>query len=454
MRTKALLGSTSARLSFVFAVIIIAAFLLAGITIWAATHGTAESELRQAIELEVSAIETELKTEGLDAAVAAVKARTELPGAFEYWLSDPSGVPLVRSFPEMRGPEGWRHIDVREVAIGTERHHDMLVLTERLPGGVVLSVGDDFGRARAVQNSVLTTLSAVGGVTLLACLVVGIFVTRRALSRMEVLDATLAKVASGDIEARFPVRQGSNSDIERIGTAVNAMLHRIEQLLADVRRVSGDIAHDLRTPITHLQQRLERANSAPARSEQIAAIEAAQDKVEEILKIFGALLRFSEIRAGPSRYRMNEVDLATVAEKVADAYRPDVEESGHTLTLSVGKHCAVMGDADLLTQAVANLIENAMRHTPPGTPITVRADSDGGAPRIEVIDNGPGIPAADRQRVLEPFTRLDTSRTTPGSGLGLSMVSAIADCHDARLVLGNAEPGLRVSIEFGSDTQH
>ena len=453
MRTSALLGSTSARLSFVFAVLIIASFLLAGATIWVATRGTAESELRQAIQLEVSAIQTELRTEGLNAAIGAVQARAEHPGSFEYWLAEPNGSRLVGDFPDMRGPEGWRHVEVSEGTAGVESRREMLVLTKQLPGGIVLSVGDDFGRARAVQNSVLTTLAAVGGITLLACLIVGILVTRRALSGMELLDATLAKVASGDIEARFPSREGSNSDVERVGIAVNAMLDRIEQLLADVRRVSRDIAHDLRTPITHLQQRLELAKSATSQQEQIEAIEAAQEKVEEILRIFGALLRLSEIRTGPAPDRMQRLDLSEVVEKVADAYRPDVEEAGHRLVLQSGQPCPVMGDADLLTQAVANLIENAMRHTPAGTQITVRVDAGGGPPRIEVNDDGPGIPAGERQHVLEPFRRLDQSRSTPGSGLGLSMVAAIAEYHAARLILGDAGPGLRVTIELpGQDT--
>ena len=454
MRIDALLRSTSARVSFVFAVLITAAFLFAGVAIWAATRNTAESELRQAIQLEVSAIETEYQTEGLEAAVAAVRARAERPGAFEYWMADSGGAPLVGDFPGMHGPEGWHHFQVSEDSVGAEKRREMLVLTENLGDGVELSVGDDFGRARAVQQSVLTTLAAVGGFALLASLVVGILVAKRALSGMALLDATLARVAAGDIEARFPVRESSNSDIERIGIAVNAMLDRIEQLMADVRRVSRDVAHDLRTPITHLQQRLEEAESAASRSEQIEAIDAAQHKVDEILRIFGALLRLSEIHSSSSRDHMDELNLASVAEKVADAYRPDAEESGHALTFGASGNCEVVGDADLLMQAVANLIENAMRHTPAGTEIVVRAVAESNTPRIEVIDNGPGIPAADRQRVLEPFMRLDASRTTPGSGLGLSMVAAIAELHGARLDLGDAGPGLRATIEFGHRPGH
>lgn len=448
MRTSRLLQSTSARLSLAYAALIVAAFFVSGVVIWIAARDTAESELRQDIELEVNAIETELETEGLEAAIAAIEARAEHPGAFEYWVTGTDGKHLVGDFPDMQGPAGWRHMIVSDAADGAESREEMLVLTERLGDGVMLSVGDDIGRARAVQDSVLVTLGWIGGGTLLTCLLVGVLVTKRVLSRMEMLDTTLAKVAAGDIEARFPVQRGSGSDIERVGAAVNAMLDRIERLVADVRRVSRDIAHDLRTPITHLQQRLEEANAAPGRADRLAAIEGAQAKVGEILRTFDALLRLSEIEAGPARQRMKAVDLATVGERVVDAYRPDAEESGHHLTLSVTPARPVVGDVDLLTQALANLIENAMHHTPTGTRIDVRIGDDGAVVRLAVVDNGPGIPGEDRQRVLEPFVRLDQSRTTPGSGLGFSLVAAIARFHGAKLTLANSGPGLAASLEF------
>lgn len=447
MRAEPLLRSTSARLSLGYAGLILAAFAISGGVIWIATRDTAESELRQSIELEINAIETELKTEGLEAAIGAIKARAEHPGAFEYWVEDAGGHHLAGDFPDMHGPEGWHHVVVREDAPGAERREDMLILTERLPGGIVLSVGDDLGRARAVQDAVLAILTIVGAGALLGSLIFGVLVTRRILSRMALLDATLERVAAGEIAARFPVR-GSASDVERVGLAVNAMLDRIERLVSDVRRFSRDIAHDLRTPLTQLQQRLEQAKFAAARADQLEAIEGAQMKVADILRIFDALLRLSEIEAGAARSRVKRLDMAALAEKVADAYRPDVEESGHALALHVSGPCMVLGDEDLLAQAVANLIENAMLHTPPGTPICVRVDTARGHVTLAVIDKGPGIAPGDREHVLEPFARLDQSRTMPGSGLGLSIVAAIARFHSASLVLDDARPGVRASIEF------
>lgn len=448
MRPDAFLRSTSARLALVYAGLLVAAFALVGILTWAAARDTAESELREEIELEVAAIETELQTEGLEAAIAAIKARAEHPGAFEYWVTDANDRRIVGDFPEMAGADGWRHMAIGEDAAGAEQREEMLVLTEALPGGVRLSVGDDLGRARAVQNSILATLASIGSAAVLACLVLGVHVTRRILSRMDALDATLAKVAAGDIEARFPVRSSTTDDVERIGSGVNAMLDRIETLVADVRRVSRDVAHDLRTPLTHLQQRLEQAKTEPTEAGRIEAIDGAQAKIAEVLRIFDALLRLSEIQSGGAKRRFVRVDVDALAEKLADAYRPDAEESGRQILVAAERHCTVAGDSDLLAQALANLIENAMRHTLVGTQIRIRVAGDETRIRLEVADTGPGVPAQDRARVLEPFMRLDKSRTTPGSGLGLSLVAAIAEVHGAKLLLEDAEPGLEVVLDF------
>jgi signal transduction histidine kinase len=431
--------------------LIVAAFLTAGVITWIVARGTAESELRENISLEISAIETELRTEGLEAAIAAIRARTEHPGAFEYWMTDARGIRLFGDYPDMQGPEGWRHMVAREDAIGAETREEMLIQTARLPGGILLSVGEDLGRARAVQDGVLTSLAWIGGGAVIASLVVGVFVTRRVLSRMDTLDATLARVATGDMDARFPIRHRSNSDLDRIGMAVNTMLERIKALVADIRRVSRDIAHDLRTPISHLQQHLEQAKSAETAADRLLALDGAQAKVTEILRIFDALLRLSEIEAGGARDRMRATDLAAVAEKVTDAYRPDVEDIGQSLNLRIIASRPVMGDADLLAQAIANLVENAMWHAPAGTEITVRIDADESSVKLTVSDDGPGIAESDRSRVLQPFVRLDPSRTTRGSGLGLSLVSAIASFHGAKLSLGDGSPGLIVCLEFQAE---
>ena len=440
--------STSVRLSALYAGLVVTSFLLVGIVIWLAARHSAEKELRQDIELEFTAIRTELESEGLAATVAAIDARAEHPGALEYWFADSHGERLAGDFPELDGPGGWRFVTVEdEKNEGAGRREDMLVFTDTLPGGSRLSVGDDLRRARAVQNAVLRTLASVGTAAVLLCLVVGVLATRQALSRIKALSQTFEKVTGGDIAARFPAA-GSTSDVEQIGVGVNKMLDRVEELVADIRRVSRDVAHDLRTPLTHLQHRLEQAKHAKDASSRVAAIEGAQQKAAEILRIFDAIVRLAEIEAGAGRHRFKTVDLAAIVERVVDAYRPDIEEADHAVEVTELESCTVLGDEDLLSQAIANLLENATRHTPAGTNIRLRVLSNGSSRGCEIVDDGPGVPADAIDLIQKPFTRLDESRTTPGSGLGLSLVSAIAAFHNATLSIAAANPGLRVSLTF------
>jgi signal transduction histidine kinase len=448
MLSKGFLQSTSVRLSIVYSGLIVTAFVIVGVLTWFAARNSAEAELRQDMALEVAAIRTEFETEGLDAALAAINARAEHPGAFSYWVADRRGAGLAGGFPELDGPNGWRHITRSGNDLSPERQEEMLILTETLPDGTRLSVGDNIARARAVQNAMLETLAAIGAAAVIVCLLVGIFITRRVLSRIETLSATLESVAGGDITARFPVGSSARSDVDRIGAEVNAMLDRIEQLIADVRRVSRDVAHDLRTPLTHLQQRLELARSESDGHERAVAIDGALQKAGEIIRIFDAISRLSEIEAGAAKQRFTEVNLVSVVEKVADAYRPDLEECGHSLRVCVRTPCWVLGDEDLLTQALANLLENAMHHTPAGTHIEISVDARSGMSILEVTDNGPGVARADHERILKPFMRLDQSRTTPGSGLGLSLVAAVARLHGAELIFSDAAPGLKVTLVF------
>ena len=430
--------------------LVVTSFLLVGVVTWLSASHSAEKELRQDIELEFVAIRTELESEGLVATIAAIDARAEHPGALEYWFEGPDGKRLAGDFSEMGGPDGWHFVTVDdERGKRAGRREEMLVFTDTLPGGSRLSVGDDLRRARTVQNAVLRTLASVGTAAVLLCLVVGVLATRHALSRIKALSTTFEKVTAGDIAARFPT-SGSASDVEQIGVGVNRMLERIQALVADIRRVSRDVAHDLRTPLTHLQQRLELATHANSTAERIAAVEGAQQKAEEILRIFDAIVRLAEIEANAGKPPFTRVDLAAIAEKVADAYRPDIEESDHTLEAADLAPCPVLGDEDLLSQAIANLVENAAHHTPPGTHIRLRVFASGTSRGFEVVDDGPGVPAAAVGLIQKPFTRLDESRTTPGSGLGLSLVAAIARFHNAKLSIGDAGPGLRVSLTFST----
>ncbi|MEQ1617460.1 MAG: HAMP domain-containing sensor histidine kinase, partial [Terricaulis sp.] len=204
--------------------------------------------------------------------------------------------------------------------------------------------------------------------------------------------------------------------------------------------------HDLRTPLTHVRQKLEVAAASPDPAAAQEAIRLAQNEIDGILRTFAAMLRLSEIEAGSARSRFAALDLVSLVERVVDAYRPDIEAAGQTLRVDLDDAAPVNGDDDLVAQALANLIENAMRHAGADATILVRLRSRPTETRLEVADNGPGVSADDRGRILEPFIRLDKSRSTPGAGLGLAIVAAIARLHDAGLVLENAAPGLRVAL--------
>jgi signal transduction histidine kinase len=220
--------------------------------------------------------------------------------------------------------------------------------------------------------------------------------------------------------------------------------------MESLRQVSSDVAHDLRTPLTRLYQRLEDARAhAQSMADYDSAIDAATSEAQRLLDIFSALLRIAQVEGSSSSAGVGDVDLTAVAETVVDAYRLDVEEAGHALTTTISQGVVVSGDKELLTQALANLVENALRHTPLGTRIDVRLEgsSETGA-LLSVEDDGPGVAEADLPRLIDRFYRGERSRTTPGNGLGLSLVSAVAELHSATLVLNAMKPGLRVILSF------
>ena len=453
------MASTGIRLSLIYSGLVIASFTLAIALTWLAARSAAESELRARIQLEVEAMSAEIRDEGIAAAVAAIEVRAERPGALEYWLVDRTGQPLAGDLPLMITPDGWHHVDLPDATPGAENREEMLVLTVTMADGSRLSVGDDLRRAVAVRDAVLRALLWIGMVTVVFGLIVGVIATRRSLAQVDALTATLDEVSAGRLDARFkPRATGPANDLDQLGMSVNRMLDHIDELVRSLRRVSSDVAHDLRTPLSHVQQRLEQAHAARTPEERLHAIEAAENKVGEVLRAFDAILRLAEIEAGAAKSRFVAVDAVALVERVADAYRPDIEASGRTLETTADDGLSVRGDGELLAQALANLVENAMRHTPAGTCIKLCATRTGNKVQLVVSDNGPGIPASQRAEVLQPFMQLDSSRgvsgpgsesgTGPGFGLGLSIVAAIARLHDAELELADASPGLRVVLSF------
>jgi signal transduction histidine kinase len=267
------------------------------------------------------------------------------------------------------------------------------------------------------------------------------------LRRIDTITRTSRAIMEGDLAARIPER-GTHDEIDQLVASLNAMLARIQQLMDGLRQVSSDIAHDLRTPLGRLRQHLEDARErATTTADYSAATEAAIEEADALLETFSALLRIAQVEAGAQKSAFAPFDVSALLKSLGETYEPVAEDSHHALEVQVEPGAALTGDRQLIAQLVSNLLENALRHTPEGTKVrlALRRQADGF--EIEVADNGPGIPAPEHDKVFDRFYRLDRSRSTSGSGLGLAMVKAIAGLHGLAIRLEDAKPGLRVVLQ-------
>jgi signal transduction histidine kinase len=276
--------------------------------------------------------------------------------------------------------------------------------------------------------------------------------SRNLLRRVEQVNRTSERVMAGNLSDRVPLR-GTSDEFDQLAVNLNRMLDQIERLMTAMREVTDDVAHDLRTPLSRLRTRLERALVAPsevgasAGSAQNEAIRAAIEEADRLLATFNALLRIAELESGARHDQTEPLDLSEVARSAAELYEPVAEEKGFTLTVLAEPGVTIRGDRHLLSQALANLLDNAIKYAGGGE-LELRVFPEDGQAVLEVTDQGPGIAEADRQSVLDRFVRLEPSRTTPGNGLGLSLVRAIVQRHDGSVTLDDNSPGLRVRMKF------
>ena len=286
------------------------------------------------------------------------------------------------------------------------------------------------------------------GVTIALTLVGGLAIGAMLLRRVDDVNQAASAIMNGDLSRRIPVPSRTD-ELGGLAQSLNRMLARMEELMDNLRHVTSNIAHDLRSPLGRHRQRLETVRIKPrSSSEYEAAIDASIKDTETILKTFDAMLRIAQIEAGTPRERFSQVELSDIANNVLDALAAVAEDGSRQFTGRIEPGITVRGDRELLTQMLVNLVENSLHHTPEGTNIELCIAMPDGRVRITVIDDGPGIPASERDRVFHRFYRLDASRSTPGSGLGLSFVLAVVKLHDAMISLEDNSPGLRVVITF------
>lgn len=320
---------------------------------------------------------------------------------------------------------------------------------ERMAGGVLV-IGESRAPLGELRETFLVLLALSLAPTVLVSLGAGAMIAARARRRVDQIEATLARLSEGALDARIPAEPGREDDLARIGAQINRMAAAQEASTEALRQVSTDIAHDLKTPLQRMAVILhELRETLPDDGAEAALADRAIAEAEGAVGVFHALLRIAQIEGGGARAQFAPVDLARVAAEMAELYAPSAEESRRRIGLHLpGAPVTVSGNRGLIGQALANLIENALRHTPDGTDIDISVRRTGGTAELEVTDRGPGIPAEERDKVLRRLYRLEQSRTTPGHGLGLALVAATAAAHGAELILGDNAPGLSVRLRF------
>ncbi|GMQ95938.1 MAG: ATP-binding protein [Gammaproteobacteria bacterium] len=410
-----------------------------------------ERHLEESVEQQIRVLRDDLEQDGRESMLGLVRqhAEKQADSRVHLLVQDRAGNVIAGDLPPMPVAEGWQDILLPAPAdgsSGTERMHRGR--GEWLDEDTYVLVTNDTSDLRQSRALIIGSFGIALAVTVVLALGGGFVIGLLLLRRVDAVNRTARAIIDGDLSRRIPV-VGAHDGLGGLTEGLNRMLARIEELMESLRHVSSDIAHDLRTPLGRLRQRLEASRIKTSSSaEYEAAIDAAIEDTDAILKTFEAMLRIAQIEAGARRVRFADTDLSSIVENVFEAFAAVAEDEGKHLDARIESKMSVNGDRELLTQMLANLTENALRHTPPGTAVEVRLEQVNGSARLTVSDTGPGIPTEDREHVFRRFYRLDASRSTPGSGLGLSLVAAVAKLHDATISLEDNEPGVRLVIAF------
>jgi signal transduction histidine kinase len=450
-------------LAYLFLFALFAASLL-GYFAWN-TRRLITEQITSTVNAETSELDGIFGRWGLRVLISAIENRALRPGANLYLVTAPNGQDIAGNVgslaPGVMATTGWSETAYRRLDDQDNGDHRALVRVTQLSGGFRLLVGRDleerkrlFGIvAKAAQWSILIVfVLGLGG---------GVFVARRVLRRIDAMTGTAQRIMAGDLSGRLPVGR-SGDELDRLAENVNAMLERIEALMMGLKEVSDNIAHDLKTPLTRLRNRAEEAlASSGSDAEYRLALERTIEESDGLIRTFNALLMIARAESGQARGNMDDFDAAEVANGIHELYEPLAEEDGMTLRVKAVS-TRLHGNRELISQALANLVENAIKYGKPSPvaqplsagaaestesrEILIEARREGDQVLLSVTDHGCGIPEADRKHAVERFVRLEASRTQPGSGLGLSLASAVATLHGGELRLADAHPGLAATL--------
>jgi signal transduction histidine kinase len=468
-----LFRTTTFKLTLVYLTVfaLFAAFLLAYFA-WN-TRRLVTQQIVATVDAEISGLSDLYQQGGIRRLIFAIDDRGSRPGSSLYLLTTASGEGVTGNIGSLTtgvlDKSGWTETAYRRIDDSdTAAEHQALVRVLQLPGGFRLLVGRDLQERERLHDVIISAGRWSIAIVVVLGIAGGFFVTRRVLKRVDAMTGTTQRIMSGDLSGRLPIA-GSNDELDRLAGNLNVMLERIEALMHGLKEVTDNIAHDLKTPLTRLRNRAEEAlRTAEDESQYRAALERTIDESDALIRTFNALLMVARAESGQARDGMTTFDASEIAHGIGDLYEPLADDKGLTLRVEAPDAAPMHGNRELISQALANLVDNAIKYAAPNNAtlapaspevngaqpeIVVKATA-GGGDRIllTVADTGPGIPADDRARAVERFVRLEQSRSQPGSGLGLSLANAVARLHGGELRLEDNTPGLRTVLALPRGT--
>ena len=428
------------------------------------TRRLINEQIVETVDAEITGLAEQYRIGGVRRLVVVIDRRSRRPGSSLYLVTTFNGDALAGNIsnlaPGSLESEGWIETSYRRLEESEDADRRALARVFQLPGGFRLLVGRDLDERERLFNIVLAAGRWSVVIVIALGLIGGFFITRRVLRRVDAMTETTRIIMDGDLGGRLPVT-GSGDELDRLAENLNQMLARIEALMRGLKEVSDNIAHDLKTPLTRLRNRAEEAlRTARSDPEYRAALEATIEESDGLIRTFNALLLIARAESGQARQDMQEFDAAEIVRDVGELYEPLAEEKGIALKIEAAQPAPLKGSRELVSQAIANLVDNAIKYTGPAPlngvapEIVVRARKEGEQILLTVADAGPGIPEADRSRVVDRFVRLEQSRSQPGSGLGLSLASAVARLHGGELRLEDNQPGLKCVVALPRGGPH
>ncbi len=451
-----ILRSSTFRIGLLYAAIFSASVLMLLWFIYWSTAGFMERQTDETISAEIQGLAEQYTLRGLIGLVATINERTSHPRDANslYLLTDENYNPMAGNlaqwpFDVTESEGGWISFQLH----ASDREDPVQARARRfvLQGNFRLLVGRDVSERVKTQRLIINSLGWGLAMTIVLGLAGALLISRAMLRRIDVINRISRDIMRGDLDRRIPAK-GAGDEFDQLAKNLNSMLDQIERLMAGIRQVSDNIAHDLRSPLNRIRGRLEYILiSQPDQETTQQILEETIGAVDELLGTFNALLKIAQAEAGARREDVEELDLSSLAADLAELYQPLAEDKHQSFIADIQPGVAACGNRHLLSQAVANLLDNAVKYTPEHGHITLRVHDQhvpSAGPVLEVADSGPGVPEHLRPRVLERFYRMESSRNAPGSGLGLSLVNAVVRLHDATMHLDDNTPGLRVRIEF------